>query len=180
MITLIELLEDPVYKAFLLKQPQIPKTAKANPSSPPWRLWVLLHGEFRWRKRDFDTYTEAFNFLKKKLKTGKIKDAAIHCKRVAFPPPIRLAKIKGKFIKGSDGKLRQATKYVEWTVKLPAEEPEAHRWCPYCRRPTVFKYYTRHHALDSIQGKGIMVDPSVKRCCICGSSERIVSYRSLL
>jgi RNase P subunit RPR2 len=48
-------------------------------------------------------------------------------------------------------------------------EDEEHHWCKYCRRPTVFKYYTSHKRLGT-------VDPWVRRCCICGASERIAIH----
>lgn len=170
-LTIHDLLEDPQYKAFFCKIPVLPESPSIK---PPWRLFIQLKGDKRWRIKDFDTYPEAFNFLKKKLKAGVVHDAAIHCRRFSYPPPVVMKRIRGKYVRGSDGKERPATKRADWKPKLP-DDLERHDWCPWCRRPTVFKYYTRHHALQKI---GLPIDPSVARCNICGASTRIATYRS--
>ena len=170
MINIHELLEDPIYKAYFLEQPKVP-WAKKPTMTKPWRLYVMLKGTKTWRRKEFDTYADAFKYLRTLMKQGRISDAAIHCKRYAFDPPTRLAKIRGKFKIGSDGKKRQVVKEVRWRERLHVDEIETHTWCPYCRRPTVFKYYTKHHALKSLGG---IVDSSVRRCCICGISERML------
>lgn len=173
MLTIIDLLEDPIYKAYFCKVPKLPKTSS---TTPPWRLYIQRKGETRWRRRDFDTYSAAFKVLKKLLKEDKVKDAAIHCRRMSFAPPVRMMKIRGKYVRGSDGVSRQATKRVDWEPKIPADIFDEHEWCPWCRRPSVFKYYSRHHALGQL---GMTIDPSVPRCVICGASVRIATYRSI-
>ena len=174
MLTIHDLLEDPQYKEFFLQVPKIPDVAKHPSMTPPWVLYVKLKTDRKWHKKRFWKYTDAFKRFKQLLKDNRVEDAAIHCSRFTFAPPIKLVRIKGKFIKGSDGKLRQATRYVVWKPKLPFDEIEEHLWCPYCRRPTVFKYYAKHAALAHL---GYAIDPTVRRCAICGSSTRIIDYK---
>ena len=166
-----ELVKDPVYKRFLQTKPKLPKVARNRGGilSPPWVVYVQREVGGNWGKREFWKYSEAFKFLKKALKLG-VHDAALNCKRVAFDPPTRFVRIKGKFVVGSDGVRRQATKQVVWKPKLDGSDPD-HEWCMYCRRPTEFKYFRRHKALPAI-------DPTVRRCCICGASERIALIES--
>ena len=172
MLTLIDLLEDPIYKAYFCRVPKLPATTS---TSPPWRLFVLKKGEKVWRRKDFPTYSAAFKVLKKMLKQGVVRDAAIHCKRMSFPPPVRMMKIRGKYVIGSDGVRRQASKRVDWQPKNQSDIFDDHQWCPWCRRPTIFNYYSRHQNLN---GLGMPIDPSTLRCSICGASTRISNYRS--
>lgn len=172
MITMSELIEDKVYRRFLETKPVIPPIARSKrlQISPPWTVYVQREADGSWGKKDFWKYSEAFNFMRKALRLG-VHDAAINCKRVAFRPPNRFARIRGKYIVGSDGIRRQATKAVPWQPRLGPGQPD-HTWCPYCRRPTVFKYYRRHKAI-----KLAFIDSSVRRCCICGCSERLTLGR---
>lgn len=166
MIPMSELVKDPSYKRFLQTKPTLPPIAR-DPKmveSPPWVVYVQKEMNGPWGKREFWKYKDAFKFFAKALKRG-VHDAALNCKRVGFDPPMKLVKIKGKYVVGSDGVKRQATKYIPWRPKLLPEDPD-HHWCKYCRRPTVFKYYSTHKRLRAC-GSG------VPRCCICGASARI-------
>lgn len=169
MIPMSELVKDPVYKKFLQTKPELPPIvrSKKRQQSPPWVVYVQREVEGPWGKKEFWKYSDAFQFLKKCLKL-KVHDAAINCKRYPSNPPTRFVRIKGKYVIGSDGVKRQATTVVAWKPKLLPEDPD-HEWCRYCRRPTEFKYYRRHKALKG----AFHVDPSTRRCCICGASERI-------
>lgn len=163
-----ELVRDPLYKRYLQTKPELPPVMRSKKmmSSPPWVVYVQKKTDGPWGKKEFWKYSEAFNFLKKALKHG-VHDAALNCKRMGFEPPLRFARIRGKYVVGSDGIRRQATKPVYWTVPvaLQLDQPD-HYWCMYCRRPTVFKYFTSHKRLKR-------VDNTVRRCTICGASERI-------
>jgi hypothetical protein len=172
MIPMSELVKDPVYRKFLETQPVTPKISR-NPKlqkSPPWVVYVQKEPYGKWGKKEFWKYSEAFHFLRRCLKAG-VADATINNKRVGFEPPMRYARIKGRFIIGSDGQKRQATKAVPWQPKLLPEDEE-HHWCRHCRRPTVFKYFRRHKALHTD-----LIDTTVPRCCICGASARIALSR---
>lgn len=160
-----DLLDDKRYKEYLLQKPKLPAVARDPSLSPPWVIYVQMEADGRWRRKSFNTYREAFQFFKKLL--PRAHDLAFNNKRIPQEPPTRLVRIKGKYVMGSDGVKRQATKVVRWQPKLGPDEAD-HEWCMYCRRPTLFRFYSRHHAL-----KNGGVDGTVRRCCICGASERI-------
>jgi hypothetical protein len=167
LIPMSELVKDPTYRRFLETKPKTPRFSRDQKmqSSPPWVVYVQREQDGKWGKKEFWKYSEAFKFFRGWLKKGA-HDATINNKRYPTPPPERLVRIKGKFVTDSKGVRRQATKYIKWTPRLTPEDP-LHHWCMYCRRPTVFKYFTKHKRL------GQMIDPTVRRCCICGASERI-------
>lgn len=169
MIPMSELLKDPTYKQFLLRPPRLPDIAcdKQMNVSPPWVVYVQREPGGKWGKREFWTYKKAFKFFRKALAL-KVHDVTINNKRIPSEPPSQMVRIRGKYVKSSDGKMRQATKQVFWKLRIESGEEE-HHWCKYCRRPTVFKYYNKHKRLG-------VVDPWVKRCCICGASERIAIH----
>lgn len=174
MITIRELLEDPTYRQFLQTKPKLPKgsTDPELMKSPPWVVYVQKQSGGGWAKKEFWKYSEAFNFLKQMLRAG-IHDGTINNRRNDTLPPSRWVRIKGKFVRGSDGVLRQATREVVWKPKIPADE-EFHTWCKFCRRPTVFKYFRRHKAFIGTPMEDFM-DPTIPRCCICGASSRIAT-----
>lgn len=186
MITIHDLLKDPKYKEFFCQIPELPEHMTWNPESKPWRLYVKLKGEGHWRAKDYHTYKEAFLKLKRIL--PRVNDAAITSKAKPFDPPHRVVRVKGKFqmnkqnqfVLDKQGNKKPITKLVFWKPQMSPDEFEEHHWCPYCRRPTVFKYFLTHHALTPRKLGGMGIDPSLKRCLICGSSERIVNLRGHL
>lgn len=173
LITLPELLEDPIYKDYFLAVP------KFRGKKPKYRLYVQLKGQTQWRSRDYDKYSDAFNTLKKYLKANKVHDAAICCKSRPSLPPQRTVRLKGKYRIDSQGKRVQVTARTAWKPKVDGADSDYHIWCGYCRRPTAFRYYSKHHALMKVMrtmGQPL-VNPSVRRCVICGSSEELVMGR---
>lgn len=174
MIPMSELIKDPFYKAFLTTPPKTPSVSR-DPNkckSPPWVVYVQKEANGPWGKKEFWKYSDAFKFFKKALKLH-VADCTINNRRFGFDPPSRMVRIKGKYVKGSDGITRQATKIVTWRPQLLPEDGE-HHWCRYCRRPTVFKYFRKHKAL-----KGVDIDTTTPRCCICGASTRIaIDYKT--
>lgn len=171
-MTIHELLADPVYRSYFCRVPRLPPHPEGR---PPWRLFVQLKGEQRWRSKNYETYAEAFKAFNRLRKEGKIHDAAINCRRASFPPPVAMVRIPGKYVRGSDGKERPAHKRMDWKPLIP-EDVLPHDWCPWCRRPTVFRYFSSHHALNSL---GMPIDSSVMRCHICGASTRVATYRGV-
>lgn len=168
MIPMSELVKDPVYRKFLETKPELPRIMRSKKmmASPPWVVYIQREMDGSWGKKEFWKYSEAFHFMRGWMKKGAY-DATINCKRLGFDPPMRRVRLKGKYIVGSDGISRQATKLVPW--KLPAKmalDQIDHHWCKYCRRPTIFKNFSRHKRMGN-------VDPTVPRCCICGASARI-------
>lgn len=173
MLNIHDLLADPVYREFLTKRPTLPKHYTS--ANKPFRLYVLLKKDHKWHSKRFGTYDEAFTALKKYLPHAS--DAAINCPGVGFSPPQRIVRIKGKYFTNAKGEKDQVTKLVVWLPKVPDGEFEDHNWCPYCRRPTVFRRFTRHHALPVSRTAGVPIDPTLLRCSICGASEAIVPLR---
>lgn len=167
-----DLLKDRFYREFLETKPTLPplQTDKARMKSPPWVVYVQREANGTWGKREFWKYKKALKFMHAWLDRGA-HDAAINNRRMRFEPPTRFVRIKGRFVRGSDGVNRQATKAVTWKprTELLLDQPE-HAWCGYCRRPVVFKFFSRHKVLG-------VVRPYVRRCVICGSSEDIATTR---
>lgn len=184
MLTIRDLLEDPVYREYHCRVPKTPAAARDPRISPQWRVFLQRSSDRRWLRKNFRSYAEAFRFLKTMLKevypeghphAGQFvyHDGAINNRRIQFEPPTRFVRIKGKFIKGSDGVKRQATKVVPWNPdKLTAQaEEHYHPWCPYCRRPSVFRWFFKHHSIT-------VLDPTQLRCTICGASDRLTQNRN--
>ncbi len=171
MIQMSELLKDKVYRGFLEREPRMPSDFYRNKrmqASPPWVVYVQREVEGKWGKREFWKYSKALKFLYRALELG-VHDAALNNKRIPSPPPRKFVRIRGKYVVGSDGVKRQATKPIAWYPKLDGSD-EQHEWCQFCRRPTVFKFYAKHKRLT-------LIDRNVRRCCICGASERIAIPR---
>lgn len=162
MLTINELLADDRYKQYFVTVPKMPAAPRIH---PPWRVYVQLEAHGAWRKKDFFDYKDAVRFFVKLRKSQGLHDASITCRPIAWDPPSRIVKIKGKFIKTSRGELVQATKEVFWKPTLPDDE-EQHLWCPYCRRPTVFRAFSTHHAMTGEYRA--MMDQFASRCTICG------------
>jgi hypothetical protein len=170
MLTLRELLADKVYREFFTTPPDMPRNV--HPDLRPWRVYVQSEQHGRWAKKDFATYKDAFRFLKPRLK--EVYDATIQSRGIAWGPPARVVRVKrnGKILLDEKGKV--VLRRIVWQPILPeAEEP--HRWCPYCRRPTVFAWFSRHHAFP----RGFEFDLALLRCTICGASERLVSTNAV-
>lgn len=177
MITLPELLEDEKYKSFFVK---VPKTVKPLPGQKPWRVFIQQRTDGPWAKKEYERYADAFATIRKYLKDGRLHDGAIQSRGIAFGPPERIAKVvkggrpvyherNGKRVLDAAGRPIQVTRVVLWRPKLDASE-ETHVWCTYCRRPTVFRWFHSHHAVK-LSGLHGMVDPSDRRCTICGARE---------
>lgn len=168
MIPMSELVKDPDYRRYLQTPPVMPRIARDSEKykRPPWVVYIQKDANGPWGKKEFWAYKDAFKFMARHLKAGAY-DAALNNRRIGFDPPYRFVRIKGKYVTGSDGERRQATKRVPWRPRLLPEDRE-HLWCRYCRRPTTFRYFRKHKAFGSQP-----VDSTIKRCTICGASTRI-------
>lgn len=168
MMTMSELLEDKAFRSFMLTPPKTPEVARAKHLSPMWVVYVQKTAQGKWRRKAFRKYRKALEFMNRAIQLG-YHDAAISNKRIGFDPPTRIVRVKGKYKVGTDGVKRQVTKIVQWKPKIPIGEDDEHNWCRACRRPTVWRHYSKHPALHQFP----VLDYSVRRCCICGGSERI-------
>jgi len=135
-ITLRELLRDPIYRKWLAKKPKI----RVVHSTPPWRLYVQKEQGGKWARVDIPGYAKAYGAVSSKL--SEYYDMALSCKPQAFRPPI----------------VRVGKKRYYYP------SPPGHRWCGYCRRPTIFKRFTKHHA-----HKGRILPDYEVYCSICGA-----------
>ena len=127
--------EDEFYRKWFMKPPKI----KVSHHTPPWRLMVQKEKGGRWYLKDLPEYAQAFGVVK--LRLSEYWDMTIHCKPQGFKPPV--LKISGKRI---------------W-----APMPLGHRWCMYCRRPTVFRCFRKH------PNSKLILSIEEERCSICGA-----------
>lgn len=133
------LIKDPIYRQYLQKRPTLDHIV----STAPWRVYVQLTQSGPWARKDFRTYPEAYRFLLKHYRQGA-HDLSLGCKPRAFPLPQ---------VKTKSGARQPLIRLI----------PDGHTWCGYCRRPTVFRYFKRHHALP----KNYPPNPDALRCTIC-------------
>ena len=163
MIILAELLEDKNYRKFFEKQPHIPNISR---TAPPYRLWVQRRAHGPWLKKDISSYHSGIKWLIDRL--DEIHDGALAIKGLQSPPPNKLVKVKRNGVLltkiGSDGVERPVVKEVPWHFYTPIDERK-HVWCPYCRRPTIFTWFSKHHNMPNI------LQPEYSRCTICGCRE---------
>jgi hypothetical protein len=177
MLTIHDLLKDPVYREFITKRPELPGPYTAE--RKPFRLFVLLKKDHKWHTQRYGTYNEAFAALKRFLPHAL--DATINLPAIQTKGLHKVVRLKGQYFERVDKKGKvtriQKTKEIPWKPVMPIDEFEEHHWCPYCRRPTVFRRMLRHHALPTKKIAGVPIDPALMRCTICGASENIVDLR---
>jgi len=169
LITMSELLEDPVYWNFILEKPNLPamKQAGKKHMSGQWVVYFRKTSTDRWKRRSFRKYKEAQKFFWR-LHKKKYYDFSLGNKRLETKPPKRVARIKGKYFVNAKGKRQQVTKLVAWKPKLSGDD-QHHYWCKFCRRPTIFTHFSKHPALRGLPS----VDPNIARCTICGISAKM-------
>lgn len=104
-----------------------------------------LRDDDKWAGKLFPDYRSGFELVKKMLKDPKYVDVAIICRPKGFGPPPGFA------------------------------VPPLMQWCGYCRRPSVFRRSSRHHATRGWP----VVDPdtSIRRCYYCASRESAHRWR---
>lgn len=166
MITLPELLEDQRYRKFFCAVPH------QGPQDLNWRIYVQRQAGGNWAKKDYAKYSDAFRRLAKEIKGGSFHDGTIQSRGIAYGPPERIVRVTKNghpvMVKTAKGP-QQKTAIVIWKPRLSGDEEE-HLWCTYCRRPTVFRWFTTHHTLRG-STVGASVDPTDRRCTICGVRE---------
>lgn len=167
MITLDELLQDPDYRRYFARTPRLKNT---NRVYPPWTLYLQHSETGKWHSKGYDKYSDAYHAYKSLHEKGRVKNAAIASMGQGFRAPTKVVKVRGKYHIDAKGVKRQVTKLITWKPRLPIEEAD-HQWCPYCRRPTIFRLFNQHHALNHLVSQGITINPNIPRCSICGASE---------
>lgn len=160
--------EWPAIKEILLKAPRNP--AYLVDPGKTWKVYAQPHEGDRWRAKAFSTYREAFAVFKKRRASDH--DVSITSTRLKFLPPSRVVKItrRGKplMVKTARGKLIQQTRIVY------ISPPPGHSWCMYCRRFTVFLWFSQHHAIPKEFNYSL---GEARRCCICGVREVMGTWR---
>lgn len=160
-ITLQELLEDPLYKKWIQRVPKFDDRSYTH--TPGWVVYALT-ADGKWHRKLFSTYVKAFNWMAKHRK--QYKDMCLGHRRHEFNPPIVKTMVP-KRVRLKSGKVKTIeVEHREYWRKFPPD----HRWCGYCRRPTIFFTFRKHHAVP-LQ---YMLD-YVPRCTMCGAKGDFVN-----
>lgn len=155
-VTMRQLLVDEIFRKWMTRKPEFP-----HPETVRWRLYVQREEGGPWAKRDVESYGEGYRLLAENFK--RWHDCALVCLgRESRPPVVRKA-VKVKHPK--TGKMVKGYKRV---YHKPMISVIGHRWCGYCRRPTVFRSFSKHHALPHFFKRSLLWEP---RCTICGIRE---------
>jgi hypothetical protein len=164
-----QLTEFPPIKEMLKKNVRNPK-ALVDPGVT-WRVYGRREEGGSWGQKKFPTYFEAFQFMKPRLKT--YYDISITSTRLQFLPPGRVVKIKRR---GQPVMVKTPKGEIQMTKIVPIHPPPGHLWCKYCRRFSVFLWFSRHHAFPKHYNELLEMDPR-RRCAICGVSEEWGAWR---
>lgn len=116
---MIDLLKDPVFRKYFLKNPRFPYKL-AHPE--PWTVWIHKPGKKHperlvWARKDTATFKEAFSYAR--ARWNEWHDFSITSRIVGFVPP---QNVRNSY--------------------------ELNEWCYRCRRPVEMKAFNKHHALD--------------------------------
>lgn len=84
--TLATLLKDPVYRAYFVRKPVLPKNLH-NPL--PFKVWGL-RTDNKWAGRAVASFPEAFEMTKKILRRPDFKDVSISSRVIGFRAPEQL------------------------------------------------------------------------------------------
>lgn len=147
MLTMRNFLKDPIYRKWFTKEPYL---APHLGNGKPWWLYLQEQEEGKWRRAALSTYKQGFVWIQKHLK--EVYDFSLTSKRRTYLPPV---------YRPVDDEGNPARDRAYWS-----NYPSYHNWCPYCRRPTVFAQFERHHA--DTEYHRYMTDTSEPRCYICG------------
>jgi len=161
-----ELLRDPQYREYLKTPPPEPKPYWDRPL---WQVYIQEEAGKPWSRYTKLTYKQAWKIFVRAINAGAM-DGCIRHPALSFDPPTKIVRIKGKYKIDGKGRKIQVTREVRWKAPISPDD-EDHRWCRFCRRPTVFRYYRKHKGFPP----GFQIDPDILRCCICGASERIAT-----
>lgn len=130
--TMYELLDDPVYRAYVKT---IPRLSPNLVHGFPWQVWALTNAG-TWKGGKFATYATAWGVVVKVIRNRSVEDVALISRRQFFGPP-------PNFTWGpSDAwcprcrrpsRFRLATQATHHALRgLPAIATEDRRSCVYC------------------------------------------------
>lgn len=152
-VRMADLLKDPVYRKWFGKVPYLPPACRGG---KPWYVYIQREEDGKWARGSFETYAAAYKYVADKGR--KSHNFAIVSKTKTYLPPVYRPTVivKGREEKGA---------FKRYWTNYPAN----HNWCPYCRRPTIFREFVRHHAITPIHSAlGLSILDPMVRCSICG------------
>ena len=141
-VTFPRLMEDKAFRRFTFTDPH-------DPDGTNWRIYAQRKEGGPWARRDFKSWKKAAKFLR--AHWSEWHDCALISRNWSSDAPTETVK-RGK---------RTVRVWTKW-LRL-----RGHHWCRYCRRPTVFREFSKHHF-----NPGGFVMPNIRRCTICGVGER--------
>jgi hypothetical protein len=163
MTSMRELMDDPIYRAYMKRIPLL--HGGANPNHP-WQIWVHTP-QNTWLTKTFPTYAEVWSVFVRKYKE-RTGDPTIVSRRAFFAPPGEWYKVRVKLstprvspsgVKTThrvEDRWRQTFTWPDWREE----------WCGRCRRPVEFRpLFETHHALKRMP---VVSDEDNMRCPICG------------
>lgn len=134
-----ELMQDEVYRSWAKRRPRLPVNVSHG---TPWMIVARRHEDSpgaTWALKKEADYADAFRRVRKLLNSGEFVDAAIVSRRVLYKPPMGF----------------------EWNANR-------FTWCGRCRRPSLFREVSRHHALRQAPA---LTDDDPQRCYYCGARQ---------
>lgn len=161
MIRMRELMDDPIYRAYMKRIPLL--QGGPNPNHP-WQIWVETPQK-KWLTGTFGTYAEVWPIFVKKYRE-RAGDPTIVSRRAFFAPPGEWYKVKVRATPTlKDPHNFRIEERWRQTFKWDLLDPYA-EWCGRCRRPVEFRpLFETHHALARMP---VVSDEDNMRCPICG------------
>lgn len=160
--TMRELLEDPVFSAYMTTPPVSRNPGLAR--DEPWFLWVA-QTRGTWLGKSFDDYP--FSRTAGLMADTRVRDLSITSKRVFFGPPGEWRRFKQRcpVTDKTPRGFRVVTRWIPTFAWAPGLE-----WCARCRRPSAFRPLgADHHALRRIIAiVGTHSEDDNSRCVFCG------------
>lgn len=156
-ISIRQLMDDPIYRAYMKKVPPVEK----HNANPAWQLWVNPEGN-RWLTATYQTYRDAWPTFTGQFKQGR--EATLTSRRVFYAPPGEFKVVKVKLARptpsGTTHRIEERWRQTFFWDDYRAE------WCGRCRRPVTFRpLFETHHALKRWP---VVSDEDNMRCPICG------------
>lgn len=156
MLSIRELMNDPIYRAYMKKVP--PNTQPHN-RTPAWRIWVQSDTRAWLTKQG--TYQELWPVFVRFLRNGN--DVTLTNVRAFYAPPGEWYLQKVRRPTPQDPK--RIVVEDRWRQVFSWKDPFA-EWCGRCRRPVQFRpLFETHHALKRFP---VVCDEDNVRCPICG------------
>lgn len=163
MLTMRELMDDPIYRAYMKKVPP----TDFNPN-PAYVLWVNVDNTNRWLTGTFQDYRSVWPEFVKRHRAGNY-DATISSRRTFYAPPGEYRTVKVKLAtprtNPQTGVVTTHRVEQQWRQTFSWDDWRD-EWCGRCRRPVSFRpLFETHHALSRWP---VVSDEDNMRCPICG------------